>query len=221
MPAKRILLAILVLPSVLYLILYFTGENEYTVSKPKELVVYNPKSDACPEGTESEHTVPNFSFLNQDKKRITQEDYEGTIYISNFFFTRCPDICIDMSNQLLRVQESFKHRKDIKILSHSIDHYQDTAEVLKEYAELYQADSTIWNFVYGSKEDIEFIAKCGYFIAYSLGDSLINENVQNFTHSDKFVLIDKKSRIRGFYSGIDRKEVDRLITEINILLQEK
>jgi protein SCO1/2 len=218
---KRIFLAgILVIPAFVFIFLMTFGENKFSIPLfgRKQLSILNPKSDLCPQPANGDtmHRVPPFKFLSQDGVEITEKDFEGKIYVAEFFFTRCPTICPKMTAELTRIQEAFKDSKEVKILSHSIDPLYDSIQILKQYGQRYNADFSMWTFVTGDSTAIYQAAKCGYFIAVqkSPDTSLI------FDHSEKLVLIDKQRRIRGFYAGTKREEVDRLIAEIQILMRE-
>ncbi|MEH0155333.1 SCO family protein [Limibacter armeniacum] len=215
-----LLLAILLLaPVLIFGFLKLFGENKYALNmiNPAELKVYSMKAVNCESNeVDGVHRIPDFSFTNQDGKVITNKDYEGKIYVADFFFATCPDICIVMTSELLRVQEKYKDNPDVKILSHTVNPEHDTPKVLKEYAKSYGADTNMWNFVTGPKEAIYEQARCGYFVTAKPEEN----NPDDFIHSDKLILVDKENRIRGFYSGTDRDDVDRLITEINLLMQE-
>lgn len=207
-----LLILILAVPALLYIILAGTGKNEYKIQ------VFNPKSDMCPPPANGDtmHRIPPFSFVSQDGKTVTEQDFKGKIYVADFIFTRCPSICPVMTSELTRVQEAFKGNPDIKILSHSIDPLYDSTQVLKAYGDKHKADYNFWTFVTGDSTKIYDMARCGYFMAIQKSpDSRLV-----FDHSDKLILIDKEQRIRGFYSGTKREEVDRLIIEMQILLAE-
>ncbi|MCS6968704.1 MAG: SCO family protein [Cytophagales bacterium] len=206
------LIVILVLPVLVFFFLRGFGENQYA------LPILNPASADCPPNKiDSIHRVPSFSFLNQDSAIFTDRDLEGKIYVADFFFTRCPDICLAMSSELARVQEAIKNYPEVVILSHTVDPLYDRAHVLKAYAKQYGAIPGKWIFLTGDKAAIYHQARCGYFIATRPASS---DTTIDFIHSDKFVLVDKEKRIRGYYSGTRRQDVDRLITEIQVLLAE-
>ncbi|MCS7017567.1 MAG: SCO family protein [Cytophagales bacterium] len=206
------LLLILGLPALFFLFLSTFGENQYA------LPILNPESGECPNGkVDGIHRVPSFSFINQDGQPFSDKDLEGKIYVTDFFFTRCPDICLTMSSELARVHEAMKDHPEVVILSHTVDPDFDSAQVLKAYAQRYGADTNRWIFVTGNKAAIYEQARCGYYIAAKPATS---DTALDFIHSDKLVLVDKEKRIRGYYSGTKREDVDRLITEIQVLLAE-
>lgn len=163
------------------------------------------------------HVIPSFSFTNQFGKQVSETDYEGKVYVADFFFTTCPGTCPVMSNSLFRVQEAFKSSKEpVHMLSHTVDPETDQPKVLLEYGTEKGADFTKWNFVTGSKRLLyEQAAK--YLVVAQ--EDVTSE--LHFIHSDKLVLIDRSGRIRGMYSGVNEKEVDQLIEDLKIVLTEK
>lgn len=209
-----ILAALLVLPVFILVMLYKFGNNHFKVP------VYHAYDSALVEGeyviTEA-HQIPDFQFVNQEGEKISGKDLKGTIYVADFFFSRCQGICKSMSSQLVRVQEEFKDNNKVKIISFTVDPTYDSVEILKEYAKFYRAIPGKWNLVTGSKDSIYKLAgPYGFF----LNAQEIKDVDNDFIHDNHFVLVDKEGRIRGYYDGTDKKEVDRLITEIAILLHE-
>lgn len=204
-----LLLLLLAIPTFFVLFLHLFGKNKF------DLQIYSPYTADCGGSPEKTHTIPDFSLVSQDGKAFSLKDLEGKIYVTDFIFTRCPSICKDMSSQLLRVQEAFKDRDDIRILSHSVDPEHDTPEVLKAYAQDYGINTKFWTLLTGNKDVIYKQAQCAYFLPVQKGS---NGEI-DFVHSERLVLIDKEKRIRGYYDGTKRDEVDRLIMEIQILLQ--
>jgi len=203
------------LPVFIYSFLVVFGENKY------ELPVYNPKSVDCVSNQTNEkdtlHRIPPFELLDQDSNLFSDADLENKIYVANFILTRCPNgICPAMSNELVRVQEDFKDRDDVQLISYSIDPEFDSPSVLKEFGEYYGANPNIWKFLTGSSQEIYQQSKCGYFVAVRMNE----DGSFDFDHDKRLILVDKDQRIRGFYDGTNREEVDRLIVEIKILLQE-
>lgn len=162
-------------------------------------------------------TIDDFTFVNQDSTVITQDLFEGKIYVADFFFTTCPTICPVMKTQMLRVYEEYKENDQVLLLSHSIDPVHDSVEVLRKYAEKLGIDhSDKWHFVTGPKEEIYEIAQESY-----MASALEDESAPGgLVHSGAFILIDRKGRIRGHYDGTTEEEVDELISDIKILLEE-
>lgn len=162
------------------------------------------------------HTVKDFSFTDQDGKIITQNNFKGCVYVTDFFFTTCHSICPIMSTQMERVAEKFKGNSEVKILSHTVDPEIDTVQQLKSYAIKHNADSKQWMFVTGEKKALYDMARTSYLLNADEG----NGGPDDFIHTQNFALIDKDKRIRGFYDGTDTTDMSQLLKDINLLLAE-
>ncbi|BAV94619.1 SCO family protein [Ichthyobacterium seriolicida] len=167
---------------------------------------------------------PSFSFLNQSGELVSSEDYKGKVYVVEFFFTSCPDICEKMNNNMLFVQNSFFGNADFRIVSFTVDPENDTEQVLREYGEKLGANTKIWNFLRGEKQDIYNLAQEFFISANEDKDS-----PGGFFHDGNFILIDKRGRIRSrfedgnpkaVYSGTDKKDIYKLIDDIKVLLND-
>ncbi len=204
----------------------------YVVLKPKKMLpIYNP-SDVNPEMVDStiqyvalDHTIADFSFTNQNGKTITQKDYEGKIYVADFFFTTCRSICPKMTNNMTWLQNQIKNNPKVMLLSHSVTPEIDSVSVLKKYALEKGVIDSKWNLVTGNKKDIYFIARKSY-LAVKTGKP---SEMYDMVHTENFVLIDSKRRVRGFYDGTNLdgptepgiKNVKQLLEDINFLCSEK
>ncbi len=194
----------------------------YSALKPaKSLPIFNP-ADVNPELVDSTmqykskyHTIAAFSFTNQNGKSITQEDYEGKIYVADFFFTSCKSICPKMTTNLVEVQKAFIHNSKVKLLSFSVMPDIDSVSVLKEYAKINGVIDSKWNLVTGDKKAIYAMARKSY-LAVKQGKP---EELYDMVHTENFVLVDSKRRIRGFYDGTKKEEMQRLIEDINWLCE--
>jgi len=207
-------LVILTVLSVTILILF------YLALKPKKtLPIYNP-SMVNPELVDSTiqyiskyHTIADFSFTNQNGKPITQKDYEGKIYVADFFFTTCGSICPKMTTNLVEVQKAFVNNPKVMLLSHTVFPETDSVSVLKKYAQKNGVIDSKWNLVTGDKKQIYTMARKSY-LAVKLGKP---EELYDMVHTENFVLVDAKRRVRGFYDGTKKEEIERLIEDINFL----
>jgi protein SCO1/2 len=162
------------------------------------------------------HTIPSFSFTNQDGRTITDKDVDGQIYVASFFFASCKSVCPKLNEQMGRVQFAFKDYKEFHMLSFTVDPERDSVAALKAYSEDMRADSSIWWFLTGPKDSIYSIARDGYLVPAAMRSE---EN--DFFHSQDIILIDKQKRIRGVYDGTEKLEVDTLIDEIKLLMTER
>lgn len=196
----------------------------YNALKPnKTLPIFNP-ADVNPELVDStvqyiarEHTIADFSFVNQNGKVITQKDYEGKIYVADFFFTTCPTICPIMTKNMIVVQKAILNNPKVMILSHTVTPDIDSVPVLKKYALAKGVVDAKWNLVTGNKKDIYSMARKSY-LAVKLGKP--NE-LYDMVHTENFVLVDAEKRVRGFYDGTNKEDIERLIDDINWLSQNE
>ena len=98
--------------------------------------------------------VPDFEFTNQNGKIIGNKDFEGKVFVVEFFFTTCPTICPKMNANMVKIQNEFYGNPDFGIASFSIDPEHDTPQVLKAYAKEKGATLKNWHFMTGEKEKI-------------------------------------------------------------------
>lgn len=161
-------------------------------------------------------TIPDFEFINQDSLSLTAETFKNSVYVADFFFTRCPSICPIMHRNMLEIYEKFKDTKEVMFLSHSIDAKYDTPKALKSYADRMGVTTNQWQFAHGSKEAI-FAMAPAYLSMTPQEDSAIPGG---YNHQGWFVLVDKERRIRGAYDGTVVKEVKVLMEDIETLLKE-
>lgn len=187
---------------------------------PKKLLpIVNP-SDVNPELVDSTvqhvakyHKIPDFEFINQNGQKVTQKDYEGKIYVADFFFTTCQTICPIMTDNMVLVQDAVKDNPKVKLLSHTIFPEIDSVAVLKKYAIDHGVIDSKWNLVTGDKNEIYGIARKSYLVVKTGKPEELNDMV----HTENFVLVDSQKRVRGFYDGTDKKDIARLIEDIQWL----
>ena len=194
--------------------------------------VKQPAADLAyiPDGKGGNRKVPPFSFINQDGKTITNKDYEGKVYLVEFFFTTCPTICPRMNKNLVQIQNHFSDYEDnFGVASFTIMPEVDTPEVLKAYAKNYGIVNPNWHLMTGNEDTIYELANNGFYL-YTAKD----ENVEGgFEHSGNFALVDKKGFIRSrltspnnpliYYNGIVSEEEgvdDEGITQEITILKE-
>ena len=192
----------------------------YFALKPKKtLPIYNP-SDINPELVDSTvqyvrkyHAVSDFLFTNQNGETITQKNYEGKIYVADFFFTTCGSICPKMTTNMKTIQAAIKDNPKVMLLSHTVFPEIDSVPVLKKYALKNGVIDAKWNLVTGNKKEIYAMARKSY-LAVKLGKP---EELYDMVHTENFVLVDSKRQIRGFYDGTNKKDIQRLIEDIDFL----
>lgn len=159
------------------------------------------------------HRIADFSLTNQNGEKITQKNYENKIYIADFFFTTCPTICPIMTDNMTYLQEKLLKNKNILLASFSVTPDIDNVEVLKDYALEKGVLSYKWNLLTGDKKMIYDLARKSYLVAKNDGDG----GKYDMIHTENFILIDKEKRIRGFYDGTNKEEMEKLLNEVEIL----
>lgn len=186
---------------------------------PPSLPVYTPNMldaslvDPSVQYVRKYHKIPDFKLINQNGDTITQADYEDKIYVADFFYTTCPSFCSELTASFQRVQQVIKEDEEVKLLSHSVTPNIDSVARLKEYAVKHEVDDHKWNLVTGPKKEIYELARKAYCVVQEDGDG----GEYDMIHTENFVLIDKKKRIRGFYDGTNDEEVDQLLEDIKTL----
>jgi len=173
--------------------------------------------------------VPAFSFTDQNGKIITNKDYEGKVYLVEFFFTTCPTICSRMSKNLVQIQNNFFGYENFGVASFTINPKNDTPEVLKAYAEKYGITNPNWHLMTGDQDTIYALANEGFNL-YTAEDGTLEGG---FEHSGNFALIDKNGFIRSrtvngnpiiYYNGIiseeEKYDEDGFKEEITMLKED-
>ena len=193
----------------------------YVILKPVEVLpVYQPAEvneklvDSSIIHVAKYHKISDFKLTNQNGKEITQANYKDKIYVADFFFTTCQDICPVMTKNMYQIQEELKNDNQILLLSHTVIPEVDTVEQLKKYAIENNVDDSKWNLVTGDKKQIYELARKSYL---AVEDS--NYNEYDMIHTENFMLIDKEKQIRGFYDGTNSEDINRLLKDIEILKQ--
>jgi len=188
----------------------------------KKLKVYNP-IDVNPslvhesiKHITKDHKIADFKLKNQNGETITQKNYENKIYIADFFFTRCTNICIAMAYNMNELQEYYKNDDDIMFLSHSVTPVMDSVPVLRKYADEKGVIDGKWNVTTGPKKHIYELARKSYMAVIEEGDG----GEDDFIHTEQFILVDKERRIRGFYDGTDKKDMEKLKEDMILLKEE-
>ena len=166
--------------------------------------------------------VQPFSFTDQDGKEVTEETFDGKVYVAEYFFTTCKGICPKMNANMQIVYEKYKDEKDFAILSHTSMPETDSVPVMKEYEEKMvgknPAFAAHWYFVTGSKDSLYKMARQSYLL--DSDDNNYTNIEDEFIHTQFFALIDKQKRVRGVYDGLEADEIIRLNKDIKDLLSE-
>jgi protein SCO1/2 len=169
------------------------------------------------EGLTHYSSVPEFSLIERSGHGVGLKDLRGKIWIADFIYTTCTDTCPLQSAELAKLQEQLGDRKDLKLVSFTVDPDRDTPQILSGYAERFHADADRWLFLTGSKEQISRLIQEGFRLSATpalnggaAGDVIL--------HSPRFVLVDKQAQIRGYYDSRDAAALKRLRQDITKLL---
>ena len=161
------------------------------------------------------HTVQGFKLTNQDGKTITQDNVKGKIYVAEYFFTTCTNICPVMNKNMEKVYAKYKDNPNFLILSHTSDPDYDSIPVLKAYADKHGADVKNWLFLTGEKRLLYKLARESYLV-----DDGHYTGPDDFIHTQWFALVDGDAQIRGLYEGTKDKDIEKLIKDIDRLMHE-
>ena len=196
----------------------------YQILKPREVLpIFQPAQvnvelvDSTIQHVKKYHTIADFSLINQNGKTVTQDTYNNKIYIADFFFTTCQTICPIMTDHMIILQNKLKLDKDVMLLSHTVTPEIDSVAQLKKYALNKGVLDSKWNLVTGDKKEIYQLARKSYLAVKSTGDG----GEYDMIHTENFILVDQKKRIRGYYDGTLEEDIESLLNDIDILKQEQ
>jgi protein SCO1/2 len=159
-------------------------------------------------------TVPYFKLTERSGKNVSLSDLKGQVWVADFIFTNCADSCPMMSNRMKDLQET-AIQNGVRLVSFTVDPNRDTAEVLKAYADQYGAKGEQWLFLTGKEEYIHQLAIKGFHLGVEKAQE---ENP--ILHSNKFVLVDRRGRIRGYFEDSTPEEKHEMIRAITALQKE-
>jgi len=157
-------------------------------------------------------SVPEFALTDQTGSAfVSTPALAGHVWVADFFFTTCPGPCPRMSSQMHQVQTALGEQ-GVRLVSMTVDPEHDTPAVLADYAKHFQAQAGVWFFLTGSREALNHLDKD----VFKLG-----EVDGSLDHSTRFILVDRKSQVRGYYLTSEPDAITRLIADAKSLLAEK
>jgi len=192
----------------------------YNILSPtKALPIYQPAQvnfelvDSTIQHKKKYHKIADFKLVNQNGDTITQTFYKDKIYVADFFFTTCQTICPIMTNHMYEIQKKTISDPEVLLLSHTVTPEIDSVAQLKRYAKKKRVNASKWNLVTGDKKQIYALARKSYLAVKTNGDG----GPFDMIHTENFMLIDKKKRIRGFYDGTNPEAIEKLLDDIKVL----
>jgi protein SCO1/2 len=153
--------------------------------------------------------MPAFELTERSGKSMTDAQMRGKFWVANFMFTQCPNQCPLMNTKFSLLQKSLPD--NVRLASFSVDPLHDTPEKLRAYAANFGAEDARWYFLTGEKATLERILN-----ALHLG----NGEDPNL-HSLRFVLMDEKLRVRGYYNSEDPAALSQLKRDLEKLMKIK
>lgn len=164
--------------------------------------------------------VPAFSLRASDGRERSERDLKGSIWVADFIFTHCPGVCPLLSAQMARLQHALEEedRRDVRLVSFSVDPARDTPEVLRVYAQRWEADPQRWLFLTGERDALYTLIGKGFQLAVAERTAGAEADpAELITHSDRFVLVDRDLRIRGYYRPLEEEGLTKLVADISRL----
>jgi cytochrome oxidase Cu insertion factor (SCO1/SenC/PrrC family) len=162
--------------------------------------------------------VPDFAFTERSGRTVSLDQLRGKIWIADFIYTTCTDTCPLQTAMMARLQQEYIDKPEIQFVSFSVDPERDTPPVLTAYAAKHQADAARWYFLTGQRDRMIRLIQDGFHLAVATMQ-IGGDASGMITHSPRFVLIDKETRIRGYYDSRELEAFLRLKNHIDILLK--
>jgi protein SCO1/2 len=160
------------------------------------------------------HDIPPFQMKMQTGADVTRETLREKVWVANFFFATCPGICKDLSRNMRKVSAAFAGDDRIRCVSFTTDPDRDTEEALRKYAEEMKAPPN-WLFLRGTRDSLYPLCVQGFKLPLD-GES---GSTAFIIHSERFVLVDSRGRVRAYYDGLKDDDMDQLIADIRGLLK--
>lgn len=155
-------------------------------------------------------TVPEFRLTDSCGRPFDSRSLDGKVWVADFIYTRCPGPCPRMTSQMHAVEKKVKNESDVRLISFTVDPAHDTPPVLNDYAHLFAAPTQQWYFLTGSPETLHQLARNVF---------MVGDLVGVMDHSTRFIVVDQKRRIRGYYSTLGAEGIGTLIGDVNVLIR--
>lgn len=163
--------------------------------------------------------VGNFQLVERSGRAVSEADLKGKVAVVDFFFGGCSAQCLTLGQQMSVLQQLTQGRKDVLLVSITVDPASDTPQALTRYANRINADSNRWLFLTGDKKTIYPLIQHGFLLAV-LGENDQAPQTPDFIHSDKIALVDKRGIVRAYYDGLNPDTPRAVLAGIDKLLAE-
>jgi protein SCO1 len=161
--------------------------------------------------------VPDFAFVSERARPVAARDLEGKAWIADFVFTRCGGSCPLMSERMATLAAELHDAPHVRFVSFDVDPERDSLADLAAYSKEHGADPERWMFLRGEKPAVRSLAGEGFKLAVEDGHE---DDPEPILHSSRFVLVDAKREIRGYYDGLETASFDRLAADARRLARD-
>ena len=213
-----ILVMILIIPGFLYYLLTVKGKNRYhplPVYGPRVLAKTKHRAGGKDVPDTIFHTLGDFNLLDQNSKAVSLKSMDGKIFVVDFFYTHCLDVCSTMNGYMDSLAVAYAKNNLVYFASITVDPKRDSAKALNAYSKQYSIHAPKRMFLTGDTATLYNLARKGFLV------NALDEGNGNFIYSDKIMLVDSHERIRGYYSGTSFTDITRLNDEIKVLISEE
>ena len=161
--------------------------------------------------------VPKGQFVNQDGKSTTLDAFRGSALLVTFTYTSCPmpTFCPLMDRNFASIQNKLKAEKNelnVHLLTVSFDPATDTPAVLKTHAEKLGADTRMWTFLTGDRDDIDqWASRFGVSVSRAMNDP------HDITHNLRTAIIDRQGNLVQIYTG-NEWTPDQALADIRVMV---
>lgn len=164
-------------------------------------------------------SIDRLSLTNQLGEWVTLNSLKGNPWVANVFFSRCPTICMQITQRMKELQEASKTHSALRLVSITTDPEYDRPEILAKYARRFGADDSRWIFLTGEKSEIaRVIAKEFLLIAKENPEDKRQSELDLYTHGSLMVLVDAESRIRSFYDSLSSNSpIPKILADLSKL----
>ena len=156
--------------------------------------------------------VPEFHMTDSLGHDFDSKQLAGKVWVVDFIYTRCPGPCPRMTWQMHNVQSQVNRDPDVRFISISVDPDNDTPVALDAFAHHFGGPNDQWYFLTGSPETVHLLAHD----VFKVGDV-----ISKMDHSTKFMVVDKRGNLRGYYSGLGNDDISEILQDIAALSQER
>ena len=168
-------------------------------------VVGKPEPD--PETALADPQAP-FTLIDQQGEPFSSEQLAGKVWLAAIFFANCPGPCFRENQAIAQILREIPDQ-DFMVVSLTCDPANDTPDVLRRYADRFDADKDRWRFLTGDLKEITRIGTQRFKLPVELG-----------VHAEKGVVFDRKGTLRGGFSLTDPDRAKLLTTLIREVLDE-